>query len=553
MASKETIVNKSDAFFQGVSSGSVDELNKILVDYAPKEITAIVNSVNSEGETPLLVAIKEDHYGMAAFLVKELKADINRFGRFTLKGLDYAEVPPLFAAFMSYHNYDPNHDWLWFLILTEEKFDDKNMSQWRVLLNSISSSLLLTRNQKIEILELLGAAYCMKHSIGNLILAGRYKIAYIFWLESLRLRSADQPYIRKAPQHLSAASRKVFGNVSEFTTEEELEKIFTALQNNTVTKNPTRFYVETQALLMIHRIMSELQLDPHPFFLNNLLNYGSYWFEHQYDRQADILFCITASLRAVNGMFRFEWSWDIFQNVLEHTEFNQQHIPFSIVMEILRRFSDFHSKWLGCKFNQRSLENALRHVISLVEQIHDSLLNETETVEFKQWLSQYMLMMNGHSGVYSPLHFVCGDGLIRFGALHRIPVIQLLLEAGANPMATNHNGNSPLLLLLCHRRKFRDINSHNHLWTAVQLLLNFGAHLDQPNAHGETPLKIFKEKQLNLEKEGRPDPYIDSICNTFFPLPCLCAQVIGQHGIPYNDLPLVLRTFIQNHKRPKIN
>ena len=267
MASKETIVNKSDAFFQGVSSGSVDELNKILVDYAPKEITAIVNSVNSEGETPLLVAIKEDHYGMAAFLVKELKADINRFGRFTLKGLDYAEVPPLFAAFMSYHNYDPNHDWLWFLILTEEKFDDKNMSQWRVLLNSISSSLLLTRNQKIEILELLGAAYCMTAyysrfiGTGTLGFVGKYKIAYVFWLESLRLRSAhQQPYITKVPQHLSEATRKVFGNASEFTTEEELENTFTALQNDTETQMPATFYLKTQALLMTHRIMSGISV-----------------------------------------------------------------------------------------------------------------------------------------------------------------------------------------------------------------------------------------------------------------------------------------------------
>ena len=51
MASKETTVNKSDEFFQLVSSGSVDELKKILVYYVPEEISAIVNSVNSEGES----------------------------------------------------------------------------------------------------------------------------------------------------------------------------------------------------------------------------------------------------------------------------------------------------------------------------------------------------------------------------------------------------------------------------------------------------------------------------------------------------------------------
>ena len=260
MASKETTVNKSDEFFQLVSSGSVDELKKILVYYVPEEISAIVNSVNSEGETPLLVASKEGHYDMVKFLVKTLKADINRFGRLTLKGLDYAQVPPLFAATMSYRK----HGRLCFQ-LTDVEFDDTNKSN--VLLNSISSSTLLTRNQKIEILELLGAAYCMTAyysrfiGTGTLGFVGKYKIAYLFWLESLRLRSAhQQPYITKVPQHLSEATRKVFGNASEFTTEEELENTFTALQNDTETQMPATFYLKTQALLMTHRIMSGISV-----------------------------------------------------------------------------------------------------------------------------------------------------------------------------------------------------------------------------------------------------------------------------------------------------
>ena len=545
MASKETTVNKSDAFFQGVSSGSVYELTKIIVHFKQREIADIVNSVNSEGETPLLVAFKEGHYDMAAFLIINLKADLNRFGRLTLNGLDYAEVPPSFAAIVSHRKQATPV----FKTLTKKKFDDMNKPH--VLKDSISSSILLTRNQKIDMLELLGAAYCMKHNYVNLIFVGRYKIAYPFWLESLRVRSAAmQPYIPKVSQHLSEATRKVFGNASEFTTEEELKTIFTALQNDTESNKSARFYLETQALLMTHRIMSELQLHPHPFFLHNLLTYGNDWFcpfphelqDELYDRMVDVLLCVTESLRALPSVFRCEWSWSIFEDVLRRTNIEKEHIPFSIVMEILRRFSDFHGRWLDCNIYPYLFGGAISVVISLVEHIHHSLLNETETVEFKQWLSQYMLMMNGLSGVYSPLHFACGHGPVNFGALHRLQVIQLLLEAGANPMATDHNGNSPL-----HFSLHSDYLKGDNLWTAVQLLLDFGAHLDQPDARGKTPLEMFKQMQLELGKKGRPDPYVDSICNTIFPLQCLCAQVIGQHGIPYNDLPLVLRTFIQNH------
>ena len=261
MAEKETTVDKSDAFFQLVSSGLLHELEKLLFDYRPEEITAIVNSVNSEGETPLLVAIKKGHCDIAKLLFKYLKSDSNRFGRFTLKGLDYAEVPPLFTAIMSYRKYGT----FVFQTLTKKNFDDMNKPL--VLLNSISSSLLLTREQKIEILELLGAAYCMTAyysrfiGTGTLGFVGKYKIAYVFWLESLRLRSAhQQPYITKVPQHLSEATRKVFGNASEFTTEEELENTFTALQNDTETQMPATFYLKTQALLMTHRIMSGISV-----------------------------------------------------------------------------------------------------------------------------------------------------------------------------------------------------------------------------------------------------------------------------------------------------
>ena len=72
----------------------------------------------------------------------------------------------------------------------------------------------------------------------DLIFAGRYKIAYLFWLESLRLCSAEHPCIQKGPQHLEA--RKVFGNASEFTTEKELQNIFKT--------RPLRFYTSNRKL-----------------------------------------------------------------------------------------------------------------------------------------------------------------------------------------------------------------------------------------------------------------------------------------------------------------
>ena len=45
---------------------------------------------------------------------------------------------------------------------------------------------------------------------------------------------------------------------------------------------------------------------------------------------------------------------------------------------------------------------------------------------------------------------------------------------------------------------------------ATKLLLDFGAHLDQPDANGITPLNMVKLAQVYLfKKEGCPDPYFE--------------------------------------------
>ena len=116
--------------------------------------------------------------------------------------------------------------------------------------------------------------------------------------------------------------------------------------------------------------------------------------------------------------------------------------------------------------------------------------------------------------------------------------IQLLLNAGSCPFATDEDGQYPLYYLSLAK---------SFGGTAVRLLLNAGAHLDQANEEGVTLLKKLKRLQLTLAQKNLFDPYLDSLCNTFFSLQCFCAQAISQNGIPYQNLPPDLKTFAAKH------
>lgn len=75
----------------------------------------------------------------------------------------------------------------------------------------------------------------------------------------------------------------------------------------------------------------------------------------------------------------------------------------------------------------------------------------------------------------------------------------------------------------------------------MRLLLEYGAHIDQPNALGKTPCDAIVElgKQCSLGIH-----ILDHI-----KLKCLCATVISKNKIPYKDvIPKTLENFVRLHE-----
>ncbi|XP_018573079.1 protein fem-1 homolog C [Anoplophora glabripennis] len=111
-------------------------------------------------------------------------------------------------------------------------------------------------------------------------------------------------------------------------------------------------------------------------------------------------------------------------------------------------------------------------------------------------------------------------------------VVRCLLECGAPVNARNELGWSPLLLATL---------AYNYSDRLIKLLLEYGAHIDQPNATGKTP----RDAILEISRQSSSEIHILN----YITLKCLCATVISKNKIPYkNQIPRTLENFLKLHE-----
>ena len=150
---------------------------------------------NEEGSTAVLLAIQNQSLDLVKYLIEELKAPLNKTGRFVWEGEEYVDVPPLFAAVIS---------------------DQVSLIQYLTSLNpfeSYDSYLLLfsiskNRSDKIDVLELMGAAYILLERKNG-------GIGWQLWEEALKLREQ----IPKIPKILHQPSELLLLVLKEQTSE----------------------------------------------------------------------------------------------------------------------------------------------------------------------------------------------------------------------------------------------------------------------------------------------------------------------------------------------
>ena len=185
-----------------------------------KELEETLRSLKSlrgmESVMPeVLLFIKGNHFPVVRFLIKEFvkDEDIGQTAAFVWKGVEYVDVPPLFAAILS--------DQTTHLEIINFLIDEDLLNDFPAVIDPILQSITIPRLQKIDMLELMGAAYILRSYQGK-----GSQFGLLCWKHAMILRQSteNEVHIPKTQDNCER-NMNVFDNVIEISTLEHSLKV----------------------------------------------------------------------------------------------------------------------------------------------------------------------------------------------------------------------------------------------------------------------------------------------------------------------------------------
>jgi hypothetical protein len=414
-------------------------------------------------------------------------------------------------------------------------------------------SSTISREDKIDALELMGAAYVFFNMDSS-----TYAIS--IWKEATRLRHSTvdgEPAIPKViPQHQSSSLfAKAMGFTSEFATLEHLDQLQAQLNFDF---GYPELNLYTQALLVSQRMLH--QSDPEQYkkdILGLLYDYAKVFYdERQFNRAISIGMYMMGQfqeLEELDGQFTHLVVIKVisilhgsFIGLRDLPSSNRQEFTFDNIMTVLEYILEHNVQLRSVNYRGENGDVLDLMIIDQIDILTELLprLNEQDSHRFKRTLYHFIRAdyRFNRFDQGNLLHLACCVSH-KTTKTFLLDVMKLLLELGVDPSATSPNGTTALHVLARTRWELWATN----ITDAIQLLLDSGAHIDQPDDEGITALDLFKIKEKELADNGILNVYLQRLIHKVRPLTCLAAQVVSRHGIPFDDLPSSLISFANRH------
>ncbi|KAL1138298.1 hypothetical protein AAG570_009986 [Ranatra chinensis] len=389
--------------------------------------------------------------------------------------------------------------------------------------------------------ELLGSTFLDEHI--------ETQLALTHWRIALRLRRI----YGNLPKSPTMPPRAAFGFATEFTTEEQLAAIALDLDA-----------LRTQSLLVCERILGPHHKDT----LFRLMYRGaSYADELRYQKCIDlwrraleirvekdsILYsdtCFTAqalvrllvdlNLKSNDANGGGQLDRDNHRHN-EEPKFSDVHATFTLLADKIsdcRRLLDIRPVY---KRQQESFDRILKCLTHLIYLLVETARGEEEKALVHSSVRALVLENPLSASTGDTLLHLCVSRLNTIKSSYfadenqfvqlifpSLSVIKLLLECGASVNVRNESRSTPLHVAA---------NPYNFYNPLVLLLLEHGAHLDQPNRARDCPSVLIATNPMN------------TICLVkYTSLRCLAATAVCKYNIPYEgQVPSTLETFVGYH------